>query len=220
MTFIGNLLTGFAHWWGTITWGTADGWAGAILTSGTLFIAVMLLRNDRRLARRRAADGLSTWVFGGFDGKPGPILEGGDPFYNPYITLHAYNSGASPIPLVRFVYRDGDEPKSVSVRDKRKRGTIQPNSKARARVYIDSVPKWKKNQMFVEIRDPDNNLWYRDVMTNEYISRRKAKRLFARNPSIVRAERRAFEIESAAKRKAFEEEMAEWDRQHEEESGS
>jgi hypothetical protein len=56
------LLADMAHYHGhRIDWGNVPAWAGAILTSGTLFVGFTVLRRDKRTAERVQADKIICW---------------------------------------------------------------------------------------------------------------------------------------------------------------
>jgi hypothetical protein len=46
------------NWLGTLDWGNVPAWVGAFLTSGSLFLALNIMRTDRRRIARSAADKL------------------------------------------------------------------------------------------------------------------------------------------------------------------
>lgn len=156
-------------WWPTIDWGNAPGWVGAVLTSGSLFLAVWILRADRREKRRAAADKLTTWWT-----KSTREVSDAEPFG---IEICAFNGNDAPI---AFVVAGGPWGAKWEEQWFNEADDPHPSPIAPAityRVGGSSPTDFNIKHFVLTFSDPLGKTWYRRVSDNRYISKRRLERM-------------------------------------------
>jgi hypothetical protein len=113
----------FRSWAATFDWGNVPTRIGSLLTSISVLIAISILRNDRRLRRRKSADNFNTWT-GEHMARPF------EPPFRRVFRINAYNSGDVPISYARIWLRDGDYARQISLASDPSRLSIGPKEDA------------------------------------------------------------------------------------------
>lgn len=163
-----DLWGGFGNWWQTIDWGNAPAWAGAILSSVSVFLAFFIILRDRKNKRRELADSFVSFV------RYNMNMSDENPRYDLEVWLQ--NTGSSIIPRTTLLARkengkldlvgisqDGDVP------------GVPPGQVAVYRVSLHEVSV--SSPLIIHFKDGRNQAWFRDVKTNKYI---RGRSLFGR----------------------------------------
>ena len=165
-------------WWPTIDWGNAPAWVGAVLTSGSLFLAVWILRADRKEKRRAVADKLTSWWI-----KSARDTSEAEPFG---IEICVFNGSEAPIAYViaggpwgskweQQWFNEADDP--------------HPSAIAPALTYRvgGSAPtEFDASKFVLTFSDTLGQTWHRRVSDNRYISERKLQSMQRRHSSYSR----------------------------------
>jgi hypothetical protein len=164
-------------WWPTIDWGNAPAWVGALLTSGSLYLAIHLLRRERAEKRLAAATKFSTWTSStrhgvrSMDGKS----------YTVHF-LRFYNANDAPIKAARVygLIDDGEWGVVDLSSDKSDSdgGIVEGGSVGKG--YLAARINRPSHEMIVGFDDPQGVRWHRYVDSNRYISHRNWRKIEAR----------------------------------------
>ena len=165
-----QFFAGVAVYSETINFGSVADWFTGLLTAGTLFLAVWILRSDRKRARRAIADSLVTWVATTTRG-------GGDDDEEVIMTVFARNVGEHPIPNAYVAVPPHHRVRGVHPMKLTDKGQIpvEPGDRIETRLALD--PATPDLPVFIRFRDSRGQTWTRDVRTNKYVSDRRWDRL-------------------------------------------
>ena len=155
-----------------LDWGTVPDWLAAVGTVGALFFALFLFRHEVSSGRRKDADAFVSWLR-----TERSAQASGE--WHESIRVFVSNSGSKPIPRAGFWVRarvDGKElvkfrplassgdTQGVSVQDVVNRG-------AGFNGPIDDF------DAYLFFSDPQGRQWFRNIVTNKYVSERKGLKL-------------------------------------------
>ena len=161
----------FCNWWTTIDWGDAPGWVGAIGTAGALVLGMLILRGDRKIARRAEADSFASWYLLRTDDRG-----------NAFLDVNFHNAGRRPLP-VATVHSWSGQVWNRKFAKAHGVGSFAIPPDAAPRVTIALASEFKRSNYYISFTDNQNKNWYRTVRDNEYVSERTVGRWSKRRPS-------------------------------------
>jgi hypothetical protein len=151
---------GYDYW----DWGIAADWVTGLLTGLAFLLAAAVYYGDDLRRRRSSADNFTARV----------EIHGGPPAISMTLTVHGYNASDAPLPMVILHYRrDGKMSRAFM---KSSTGTFHIPPRTEASVEVPYGGELTASSAFLEIIDPHNRPWYRDVFVQKYRSDRTYKR--------------------------------------------
>lgn len=149
---------------GELNWGSVADWFTGLLTAGTLFIAVMILWNDRRTKKRASADGFASW-----QRLMGTRAVKGKANYT--VEVHVFNAGDRPIPFVIAIPAPGGKEQWPGVMVSLE--PIQPGQQVIQEVGLEE--SWERTPLLLMFRDGYGKSWVRSLKTGQYVRKREVK---------------------------------------------
>jgi hypothetical protein len=169
----------WADWWDSVArffgydvwlWGTAADWVGAIGTTGALFLALLVIGREQINSRRAIADRVAVriderWSEELESGTGRSMLEVtnhnevGFPFVEVFWRLH--KPRAKPRAFATHAATDGED---MSAGERIVEVVDMPHAPGSSLIMV------------AELCDPNGRKWYRDVIKDRYISKRKFRR--------------------------------------------
>ena len=167
-------LMNFWSWWSTINWGNAPAWVSGILTSVSVFLAVWILRRDKRKEIRKSADNFVTWA--------SFVIQRSGAERTTNLHVGSFNAGSTPIIRPYIVTFEPDFTLTVGrlgVSEGQLETVIYPGAQNRNAMgdHFNITP----GNAFVQFTDSSGNTWRRDLVTNRYISNFTIYRFYWRN---------------------------------------
>jgi hypothetical protein len=163
MTWIGDLWADFTTWWATIDWGTAPEWVGAILTSGSLLLAVLVLRTEFRRSRMAEIKKVVS-RYRIFTTDDSPKLE-----------ITAYNANDHPIAIVTFLYWGGLIWHRKFLKNPANTPDLPPTAEGTVTIPWTLHDYPHDRTALICITDTNGNAWYRGLETGRIYSPRRAR---------------------------------------------
>jgi len=170
-------------WWDLADWGSVPAWVGSILTSVSVFLAINILRVDRKSKKLAPADALATWQIFSYMGST---------IANPIWTMkaHAYNTGDSPIPFAMIGARQLTP--DYEIRLFKERGnngieTVEPKEHLQIDLTYDFNPNLKN--FYIRFTDAHGREWIRRVKSRKYMSVKRFQR-WEKGPLLARVKKR------------------------------
>lgn len=162
-------------WWSTLDWGNVPAWVSGMLTSVSVFIALLVLLRDRGEKRQKLADSLVIWSNSSGELKPGKT-DDDDDAYEWYETVSALNTGIAPIPYVdlEVIYKRGGGGMILTLKDGQssREWIVQPGELVSQKIHVTNPA-----DIYVFILDAGGDRWVRPVDRKEYLSDRKWNRI-------------------------------------------
>lgn len=159
-------------------WGNVPEWLSAIGTVGAFAGTVAILRRDRRDRRRALADNVAVWAINLiFNEKP-------------FVKVHVHNANLAAVPRLsvkttknsadqlKYMYKSDEMIATINEAGavlKDLNTTIEPGeslsySFALKKPVLESL-------LYVHFEDARGQIWYKNVLTGEYMSRKRLGRL-------------------------------------------
>ena len=158
------------NWWNTLDWGNVPAWVGSILTSVSVFLAINILRADRKAKRLAPAEAFATWHFWSF--ADSTELQ---PSWT--IKAHAFNTGDAPIPFAMIGARRLTLEYEIQLFKKKGNNdiaTIEPKEHIELDIQYDFNPNIKL--FYVRFKDAKGKEWIRMLASGRYMSERRFNR--------------------------------------------
>jgi hypothetical protein len=176
-------------WWNTVDWGNVPAWVGSILTSVSVFLAVNILRADRKRLRHAPADALATWHTTSIHVHPNKkdVHK---------VKVHAYNTGDAPVPFA-LLEAPMNTPEYELKLFKDSGGgleTVEPKEHLLIQLSYDFEPNMEL--FYVRFTDSTGKHWIRMLKSGKYISVRKFKR-FSKGPRKSRLAKQKADLKAA-----------------------
>lgn len=159
-------------WGATIDWGNAPAWVGAVLSGGSLLLALSILARDRLERRRASADKVSTWSMleSAIDDEPD------SPGYAYILTAYAHNGNEAPLShMVLEGVADGTNltQEWFNIGD---RGFPDPLQHGKTyRVVVGFWTRPKLNRLHVVFNDVHGHYFVRNLESGKYLNPRRAR---------------------------------------------
>lgn len=156
-------------WLTTLDWGNVPAWVGSILTSVSVFLAINILRGDRKKVKRADADSFATYP---------SVHTVGISKTNKMMFVRFYNGGTRPFTFAQVNYRRGGQWQRVIATGKDVGINIAPPG---ASVTAESplVENVDLNDYYISFTDPSSMVWFRSVIDNRYLSKRQVEKMRA-----------------------------------------
>jgi hypothetical protein len=173
-------LGAFGMWWDTFDWGTVPAWVGSILTSVSVFLALLILFTDKKKDRRAMADSFVTWL------ELSGIQSGTDIKWS--VDVHAFNAGSHPIPYAAVLSPKDDQGRdftSIRLEDitfdtinnmPAANQSISPKASASTK-YEYAVKRPDITEFIMMFSDGAGKVWFRRMNNNKYMSTRQGEKL-------------------------------------------
>lgn len=156
----------WGEWWPTIDWGNAPGWVGAFLTSGSLFLAVLILRGDRQKDRRAHADAFFTYPVGSSTMENNIKVRS-------TVEIHHYNAGDRPIVgagVWQLTRRRPTKRGSLVFNPRGFEEIINPGDKGETSIDFKS-PEPPEADLILVFKDGRGVEWVRHLYTHKYLDK-------------------------------------------------
>lgn len=142
-------------WVTSIDWGDAPTWVGALLTSATLFLTIMILVSDKRRARRiEASKVVSRFKLTG-------------PAAGWWFTVNSYNANDHPIPMVVVHQWEGEEWRPYPLQDLLT-GDLVIGPRGEGEMHIPARSTDPRN-LYLTIQDGNGEEWHRTLTDGRFI---------------------------------------------------
>jgi len=163
------------RWW---DWGSVPAWVGSILTSVSVFLAISILRSDRKRASRASAESLATYTEVDFRDNQ--------------LVFHSYNAGDKPIPYAAVLYRGESRQESVLFRTDDGRATLEPASKATAKIPYDFMQP--RRHIYIQVVDAHGRVWFRTDDSRKYVTARATNFRYRKSRKERRADKKQLTV--------------------------